>query len=254
MRSQLFGIAFALSIAGFGCAAAAGADSGASAVDAVRGIVKPVDQAQISTDLQLPVVELTVKEGDSFRAGQVLVRFDCERMQAEWDASKATHEEMKIGYTSADYLSQKGAAGRLDVAIAKAKVDKAEAEQRALAARLKQCVVVAPFDGRVSELSVHTHEVPPSGRPMIGIVDERSFEIDLIAPSAYLQWIKAGQKLRFAVDETGSTYNATVVRIGAIVDPVSQTVKVTAGMAPGDRRVVSGMSGTAIFTDQELSQ
>lgn len=222
--------------------------------DAVRGIVRPVDQAQISTDLQLPVIELNVKEGDSFRAGEVLIRFDCERLQAEWDATKAAHEETRITLASADYLSKKGAAGRLDVAIAKAKADKAEAEQRALAARLKQCTVVAPFEGRVSELAVHTHEVPPSGRPMISIVDERSFEIDLIAPSVYLKWLRPRQKLRFSIDETGSTHDAEVIRIGAIVDPVSQTVKITAGMAPGDSRVVAGMSGSAIFIEQELSQ
>lgn len=245
-------VATGLALAGLWVAPAFAAD--ADLVDAVRGIVKPVDQAQISTDLQLPVIALSVKEGDSFRAGQVLVRFDCERLQAEWDAARATSEEMRVGLSSADYLNKKGAAGRLDVAIAKAKVDKAEAEQRALTARLKQCTVVAPFDGRVSELAVHAHEVPPSGRPMISILDERSFEIDLIVPSSYLQWLRQGQKLSFTVDETQSTYDAEIVRIGAVVDPVSQTVKVTAGMAPGDRRIVSGMSGTAVFTGQELSQ
>ncbi len=214
----------------------------------------PSTQAQISTELQLPVIELTVKEGDSFRTGQVLVRFDCERLQAEWDAAKATGREMQASFESADYLSQKGAAGRLEVEIAKARLDKADAEQRALAARLKQCSIVAPFDGRVTELAVQAHEVPQTGRPVISIVEESSFEIDLIAPSAYLQWIKSGQKLRFAVDETGSTYDAAIVRIGALVDPVSQTVKLTAAMSPGDRRVVSGMSGTAIFSAEALSQ
>ena len=37
-------------------------------------------------------------------------------------------------------------------------------------------------------------------------------EIDLIVPSAFLRWLQPGQKLQFAVDETGSTYDAAVLR------------------------------------------
>lgn len=225
-----------------------------SEASVLRGIVRAVGRAQISTDIQSPVVELSVREGESFHAGQVLMRFDCERLLAEWDAAKATEEEMQLGYESADYLKRKGAAGSLDVGIAKARLAKAEAEARAFAARAKDCSIVAPFDGRVTELSVERYETPPTGRPIIGIVDESSFEIDLIVPSAFLRWIQPGQKLQFTVDETGATYDASVLRVGALVDPVSQTVKVTAGMTPGDRRVVAGMSGTAVFAAEALSQ
>lgn len=220
----------------------------------LRGIVRAVGRAQISTDIQSPVVELAVREGESFYAGQVLVRFDCERLMAEWDAAKATEKEMQLGFESADYLKGKGAAGSLDVGIARARLAKAEAEVRAFAARAKDCTIVAPFAGRVTELGVERYETPPTGRPIIGIVDESSFEIDLIVPSTFLRWVQPGQKLKFAVDETGATYDATVLRVGALVDPVSQTVKVTAGMTPGDRRVVAGMSGTAVFAAEALSQ
>lgn len=220
----------------------------------VRGIVRAVGRAQISTEIQAPVVELSVREGESFAAGQVLVRFDCARLMAEWDAAKATEKEMQLGYESADYLKRKGAAGSLDVGIAKARLDKAEAEVRAFSARAKYCSIVAPFDGRVTELGVERYETPPAGRPIIGIVDESSFEIDLIVPSAFLRWVQPGQKLHFAVDETGSKYDAAVLRVGALVDPVSQTIKVTAGMTPGDSRVVSGMSGVAVFAAEALSQ
>ena len=221
---------------------------------AIRGIVRPVNQAQISADLQLPVLELSVREGDSFRAGQVLVRFDCESLEAEIAAAKAAAREMQLGFESTDYLAQRGAAGKLDADIAEARVGKAEAEVNSLAARMKHCTIIAPFDGRVSELSIRAYETPASGKPIIGIVEETSFEIELIAPSAFLLWAHPGQKLKFSVDETGGTYDAEIKRIGALVDPVSQTVKLMAVMAPGDRRVVSGMSGTAAFTDLELSQ
>lgn len=252
MRARFYRMLVAAAAVAAPSTMSAAAENGEASV--LRGIVRAVARAQISTDLQAPVVELSAREGESFRAGQVLLRFDCARLMAEWDAAKATETEMQLGYESADYLKRKGAAGSLDVGIAKARLDKAEADARAFAARAKDCSIVAPFDGRVTELGVERYETPATGRPIIGIVDESSFEIDLIVPSAFLRWLQPGQKLQFAVDETGSTYDAAVLRVGALVDPVSQTVKVTAGMTPGDRRVVSGMSGTAVFAAEAPSQ
>ena len=59
-------------------------------------------------------------------------------------------------------------------------------------------------------------------------------------------WLQQNIAFKFAVDETGSTYEATVVKIGAVVDPVSQTV-VVKGKFQGAANVLAGMSGTARF-------
>ncbi len=220
----------------------------------IRGIVRPLNQASISIDLPVRVAKLHVREAQSFRKGSTLITFDCERMVAEHAAMAAVHREMQLMLESNTYLDKRGAIGKVDVDVSRARVAKAEADAKALAARLRQCTVIAPYDGRVTELKINENEIPASGQPFIGIVDESSFEIDLIVPSAFLRWLQPGQKLQFAVDETGSTYDAAVLRVGALVDPVSQTVKVTAGMTPGDRRVVSGMSGTAVFAAEAPSQ
>jgi len=73
--------------------------------------------------------------------------------------------------------------------------------------------------------------------------------VELIVPSAWLVWLKPGQRFDLRVDETGATLPGEVVLPGAKVDPASQSVKVTAkltgdGVPPG---MVAGMSGTAVF-------
>lgn len=220
----------------------------------IRGIVRALHQASISIDLPVRVAKIHYREAQSFKKGATLVTFDCERLQAEYDAAEAVHREMKLGLDSQSYLDKRGAVGKLDVEISRARADKAHAEAMAIGARLKQCTVVAPFDGRITELKVNEHEVPPSGQPFIGLVEESQYEIDLILPSQALRAIEPGSKFAFTIDETGRTYQATILRLGASVDPVSQSVKVIAGFDAGDGRVLAGMSGSARIPELESVQ
>lgn len=216
----------------------------------IRGIVRPLNQASISIDLPVRVAKLHVREAQSFRKGSTLITFDCERMVAEHAAMAAVHREMQLMLESNTYLDKRGAIGKVDVDVSRARVAKAEADAKALAARLRQCTVIAPYDGRVTELKINENEIPASGQPFIGIVDETAFEIDLIMPSSWLRTLAPDAKLDFVIDETGRSYPARVARIGAAVDPVSQTIKVIAQFTQLDDRVLAGMSGTARFPEQ----
>ena len=53
----------------------------------VRGVVRAVHQATISTDSPLLAVELAFREGDRFRRGASLAVFDCRRQKSELDAA-----------------------------------------------------------------------------------------------------------------------------------------------------------------------
>lgn len=213
----------------------------------VRGMVKPFQQAAITTELQARVIEVRYREGETFSRGDILVAFDCERQQAEADAAAAQLRETSAAFESASYLDRKGASGRLEVAIAQARMEKSAADVAGFSAKMKLCKVLAPFDGRVAEQLINAHEVPAVGKPMISIVDESVFEIELIVPSSWLRHLTKGSQFQFSVDELAQVFDAKLVRVGAVVDPVSQTAKVFGAFSSKPDRVLSGMSGSAIF-------
>lgn len=219
----------------------------------IRGVVRALHQASISIDLPLRVSKLHVREAQSFRKGETLIAFDCKRIRAEHAAAAAASREMRLTLESQTYLESRGASGKLDVEISKARADKAEAEAAAIASRLEQCTLVAPFDGRIIDLKINEHEVPPTGQPFVGLVDESHFEIDLILPSQALRHLEVGSVLQFRIDETGITYEARLLRIGAAVDPVSQSIKAIAAFDRMDGRIVAGMSGTAVIPGLEAT-
>lgn len=218
-----------------------------------RGVVRPVDEATISTDLQARVASIGFKESAAFKAGDTLVEFDCRRHRAELAAADAQKREMELSLDNNLVLNEHRAIGKHEVAISRARVEKAAGEAEALRARVDECRVVAPFDGRIAELAIHVHETPSPGKPFLKIIADTALEIELIMPSDALRWLRQEQSFTFVVDELKRALPARVIRIGAAIDPVSQTVKVMARFdgAEGLADVLAGMSGAAEFPAQE---
>jgi membrane fusion protein, multidrug efflux system len=76
----------------------------------------------------------------------------------------------------------------------------------------------------------------------------------LIVPSFYLRHVRQGDAFKYKIDETGREYEAQILRVGAAVDPVSQTVKIIAVFSGPVSDVLAGMSGTANLQSPEASQ
>ena len=90
-------------------------------------------------------------------------------------------------------------------------------------------------------------EIPAANAPVMTVVDDSSLELDLIVPSTWLRWVKPGSEFDFSIDELGTSFRAKVARLGAKVDAVSQTIKITGVFINRPDSVLAGMSGTARF-------
>ena len=98
------------------------------------------------------------------------------------------------------------------------------------------------------EVAVNEHETVPSDKEILSILNDNDLEIELIVPSNWLNWLTVGESFSFQIDETGKTFDAKVNKMGAVVDPVSQTIKLIGKFNNKQLDgVLSGMSGTAQF-------
>jgi membrane fusion protein, multidrug efflux system len=220
----------------------------ASAEDlTARGVVKSLAEATIAMEYAARINQLPVLEGESFLNGDILISFECKRFNAEIAAAKANSVALELAHANNKRLLSRGAIGANEVRISQAESEKARAEFLAVQARTGSCDYRAPFDGRMVERIAQEHEIPGANQPLIKIVDTTRLEVETIVPSRWLQWLKPGLNLSFLVDETGARIDASVVRVGAAVDPVSQTVTVYLALTSSDLTILPGMSGTATF-------
>ncbi len=213
----------------------------------VRGIVRAVQQASISTDLSVRVAAIHAREGEAFEAGDKLVEFDCRRQIATVAAADAQQLEMQLTVDKNRMLLRTQSVGKNDLDVSEARLAKARAEADALRSQLDQCVVVAPFRGRVLDLGLQVHEASQPGKPFISLIAHERLELELIVPSHWLRRSAVGTAFDFHVDEVQRQVRARVMRTSPAVDPISQTIKIIAGFENVDGTVLPGMSGTAVF-------
>ena len=213
----------------------------------VRGVVRAKAKAKISSELVAKITRLPYRVGQAFKKGDPLVEFDCRRYRAELRGSEAEARGFLVTVKQNRALVKRRAAGANDLAIAVANYEKARATVDALKIRIGQCVIAAPFDGRVAERLVDVHELPQANKPLLSIVQDGQLEVDLIAPSDWLNWLEIGHTFAFQIDETQSRHDAEIVRLAATVDPISRTVSLSAKLLAPGAKVRPGMSGTAQF-------
>lgn len=222
------------------------------AEEPMRGVVRAVNQASLSTDSPMRLLRLPFREGHAFRAGDIIAEFDCRRSQAERQAAAGALREAELNLEASLKLEGYKAVGKHEIEVSRARLGKAKGEYKIIEARIEDCIVRAPFAGRVSEAAIKVWEFTVAQRPFLSIVEEGNFEIEFILSSRLLASMSVGQELEYLVDEIPQTTGkAIITAIGPTVDPVSKTGKITAKVLAAPPSLAVGMScGGLVTSDQ----
>lgn len=212
-----------------------------------HGVVQSEQEAVIASRMTALITALPFDAGQSFASGQLLARFDCSQMQAQLAAADAASAAYQKTYDTNVELDRYKAIGTNEVGVSKANLGKAQAEAQAIRAATGQCAIFAPFAGKVVERIAHPHDVAASGQPLMRIQGAGELKVEMIVPSNWLTWLQPGAPFDFTLEETGQTVHGRITRLGAAVDPVSKTLRVT-GALQTDQGVLPGMSGAARFS------
>lgn len=219
----------------------------AQSVPEIRAQLSPVRSTVLSAEIAGKIDELALREGDRFAQGDRLVGFDCALHRARLASAEAQRTEARKIYEVNRRLDKLGSISTLELDAAAARMAVTEAEAAMSRVMVERCAVSAPFPGRVAELKVRRHQYVAEGEPMIEILDDRELEVEMIVPSRWLAWLKPGHRFVLQVEELGRDHAAEVTRIGARIDPVSQSIEVFGRTVSDDSALLSGMSGRALF-------
>ena len=213
----------------------------------IRAQLTPRRYTTLAAEIGAKVNRLPVAEGARFNAGEVLIAFDCSLQQAQFQKARASLGAAEKTAVANRRLAELNSVGQLELDVSEAEVAKARAEVAANTAVLSKCSVAAPFAGRVAEQKVREQQYAQPGQALLEILDDSALELEFIVPSKWLTWLKPNQRFLVAIDETGKQYPAKVQRIGARVDPVSQSVKLSAVIDGRFGELIAGMSGKVVM-------
>ena len=202
-------------------------------------------QTVLSAEVAARIASLPFREGDAFKAGQSLATFDCALYRAQLNKAEASAEGARQTLKVNRRLAELNSMGTLEVEQAAARQKEAEAEAAAMRVTVSKCSLPAPFAGRVARLSAEAHQFVQPGKPILEVIDNHKLEIQMIAPSKWLAWLKKGGHFSVKVDELDKNYPSHVIRLGARIDPVSQSISVVGEVDGEHAELLPGMSGWA---------
>ena len=207
---------------------------------AVSGTVKALNYAVIKARVAGELKEITVREGDSVNAGQVLARIDpveyqrrfeqaqeqasaaksqMEIAQRQWDTNKALVDQGFISKTALDnsLASFQGAVASHKAAIAGADVARKS---------LDDSVLRAPFSGVIAVRSAQLGERVGIDAKVLELVDLRQLEVEApLSPSDSLD-VKMGQTAQLQIEDRAELVTAHVTRMSPSAQAGSRSVLV----------------------------
>lgn len=213
----------------------------------IRVQLTPFQQTTLSTEIAANISRLPLREGETFREGQQLIEFDCSLLNAQLHKAEAVSEAARQALKVSERLVELNSISSLEVDQARAKVKETTAEVDAVRVNVSKCSLKAPYNGRVAKLHVDAYQYVTPGKPLMDIIDTGRLEVRLIVPSRWLSWLKPGNSFTVRIEELGRSYPARILRLGARIDPLSQTIPLTGEIVGSHSELLPGMSGSASF-------
>jgi membrane fusion protein (multidrug efflux system) len=211
----------------------------------IRAQLTARNYTTLSSETAARIDRIATKVGEHFRKGDPLIVFDCVTQRAQVAKARAVETQAEKTAAINQRLANLKSIGQLELDVSRAEVEKAKAELDMADAAASKCEIAAPFSGITVEQKAQAFQYATPGQPLLEILDDRSLEIELIAPSRWLAWLKPGYAFQVHIDETDKTYPAEISRVGGRVDPVSQTIKVFGEIRAEAAELMAGMSGRA---------
>ena len=215
-----------------------------------RAVIVSLDKTVLSSEIAGEIIELSKYEGDSFKKGETLIRLDCSIYKAQKRKIEVEKEIAKLELEKNKKLDTYGSVGTFEIQISQENFNKQKAENDIAAINVERCDIKAPFDGKIASKKVSKYQSIKPQDELLEIVGIDNLEAKIVVPSSWLVWLKRGIELDLNIDETKTTVKAQIVQIDSIVDPTSQSITVRAKLLKPFENIISGMSATANFYQQ----
>ncbi|MGY8904589.1 MAG: efflux RND transporter periplasmic adaptor subunit [Burkholderiales bacterium] len=211
----------------------------------ISGSLKAVNSATIKARVAGELQGLTLREGDTVQAGQVVARIDSTESRArlkaaqdQADAAKAQVDIAKRQFANNQALVDQGFISKTALDTSQANLNAAQATYQAAIANadvanksLQDTVLRSPISGVVALRSAQPGERVGVDARVLDVMDLRQLELEAAVSAADSVQVQVGQRASLRIEGNASTgdarqINATVVRINPNAQAGSRSVLV----------------------------
>jgi membrane fusion protein (multidrug efflux system) len=196
------------------------------------------------------VTAVHFSDGQSVKAGQVLVELDREQANAALAVATAAFEESRSQYNRSRELVATQVLSKAQYEQLEATMKANEARVAAAKAQLSDTYIRAPFDGGVGMRRISLGALISPGTVITTLDDVSSIKVDFAVPEAHVGQLRVGQNVQARTNAyPGRKFTGRVVSIDSRVDATTRAVTVRAMVANNSAALKPGM-----FLTVELAQ
>ena len=225
----------------------------------VSGTLQPVRQAIVKAKVAGDVHQITVREGESVQAGQVLARIDTtdlesrlvdrigalESARAQLALAEKTRS-MNVRLLNDKFISQNAFdSAESSFSVAKGNVKSMEAQVQLARNALKDALATTPLSGIVAKRHVQPGEKVAVEAPLVTVVDLKDLEVQALVPAVDVPELRIGMPVEFSVDGFGERrFTGRVERINPSTEAGTRAILVYVGLPNNDATLRGGMFAT----------
>jgi len=222
----------------------------------LTGTLTPLNEATVKAKVAGELVEVSVREGENVRRGQVLARIDTTELEARAAAKRADVEAARAQRVLAEknratqqtllgknFISQSAfdsTQSAYEVAVARLRA--AEADLAVAHKSLGDAVLTSPISGIVSQRLAQPGERVAVDARILAVVDLSRLQLEAAVPASEIGRVKVGQPVAFRVDGFGAReFAGHIERINPSTIAGSRSINVYAVIENPDGTLRGGL-------------
>jgi len=238
------------------------------------GTLKGIEEVPYTATSSGEIVVINAKNGDSVRAGQVIVSIDNQAARSNVrsaasnvntassniSSAQAALEEARINYEKYNMLYNKRLVTETDYLKAKTNYDAARAQLNASRNSLtsaqatldsandtnRKSVIKTNTTGTIANMKLELHQQTSAGSALFTVVNESEMQLEVGVSAEVINKIHVGTQAKVKIDELqGEEMVGTVYEVSAAANSATRQFIVKIKIPNPERRLKSGMYGTA---------
>ena len=229
----------------------------------LSGTLQPLNQTTVAAKVAGEIRQVTVREGESVKSGQVIVRFDTADLEARLTDRMGTLEASRAQLSLAQktqtqnqqllkqkFISQNAYdAAESNLSVTQGTLKSNEAQVELARHALNWAVVTAPLAGVVAKRHVQPGQKVAIDAPLVTIVDLAQMELQAMVPANDIPELALGMPVDVAIDGFGERrFPGTIERINPTTEAGTRAILVFIHIPNPDAALRGGMFGTGRVT------
>jgi len=212
------------------------------------GSLRSDESVQIASEVTGRIAEISFKEGEQVKAGDVLIKLDDSLTQAEVADAKAKLVLAQANFDRAQNLSRTGSGTERALDEARSALDVGRAAAQLAEARLAKLSITAPFDGRTGLRGISPGAYATPGAAIVNLEKIDLLKLDFRVPETVLTQVTVGQEVELTIDAfPGRRFDGEIYAIDPQVDVNGRSLRIRARVANPETLLRPGLFARVII-------